>query len=133
MSNEPLYVFGHGLSYTTFKYENLKLSSNSFTKDGSLTATVTLRNTGKYEGREVVQLYIRDLYASVTRPVKELKGFELVTLKPGESKEVSFTIDTSTVEFYNVKNKLVAEPGEFKVFIGGSSKTTLEGTFSLGE
>lgn len=133
VSNEPLYEFGYGLSYTSFKYDNIKLSSDSFTKEGSLNVSFTLTNTGKYEGREVAQMYIRDLVASVTRPVRELKGFELVTLKPGESKEVSFTIDAKTVQFYTANNKWEAEAGDFNVFIGGSSKTVLEGTFSLGE
>lgn len=133
VSNQPLYVFGHGLSYTTFKYDNLKLSSDSFSKDSSVEVSFTLTNTGNYEGREVSQLYIRDLFASITRPVKELKGFELVTLKPGESKEVTFKVDSKMVEFYTANRKWEAEPGDFKVFIGGSSNTILEADLSLKE
>nr|WP_228530368.1 beta-glucosidase BglX [Tamlana sp. I1] len=131
VGNEPLYEFGYGLSYTTFKYENMKLSSNAFKPDGTLEVSFTLTNTGNYEGKEVVQMYIRDLFASSTRPVKELKGFELVNLKPGASKTVSFTIDSKTLEFYSANNKWEAEPGDFKVFIGGSSNTVLEADFSL--
>lgn len=131
VSNEPLYVFGHGLSYTSFKYDNLKLSSKSFPIDGSIQVSFTLTNTGKYEGKEVVQMYIRDLFASITRPIKELKGFEMISLKPGESKEVSFSINEKTVAFYTANNKWEAEPGAFKVFIGDSSNTNLETEFSL--
>ncbi|WP_166966160.1 beta-glucosidase BglX [Yeosuana marina] len=130
VSNAPLYPFGYGLSYTTFTYENIKLSSESFNKEGSLKVSFTLKNTGNYAGREVVQMYIRDMVGSTTRPIKELKGFELVNLKPGESKEVSFTIDTKTIQFYTANNKWEAEPGDFKVFIGGSSVTSLEADFS---
>lgn len=130
-SNDPLYHFGHGLSYTTFTYENIKLSSDSFKKGGSIEVSFQLTNTGKYEGKEVAQLYIRDLFGSVTRPVKELKGFELVTLKPGESKEVTFTIDDKLLEFYTANRKFESESGDFKVFIGGSSQTVLESDFSL--
>ena len=133
VSNDPLYEFGYGLSYTSFKYENIKLSSNSFKKEGSIKVSFSLTNTGKYEGKEVAQLYIKDKVASVTRPVRELKGFEMVNLKPGESKEVSFTIDVKTVQFYTANNKWEAEAGDFKVFIGGSSKTILEADFTLLE
>ena len=133
VSNEPLYEFGYGLSYTKFEYSDLKLSANSFTKEGSISVSFRLKNTGKYQGKEVAQLYIRDLVGSVTRPVKELKGFEMVSLNPGESKEISFTIDTETIQFYTAKHKWEAEPGDFKVFIGGSSQTDLESDFSLIE
>ena len=133
VSNEPLYVFGHGLSYTKFKYEDFKLSSESFKKEDSLRVTFKVSNIGKYEGREVCQMYIRDLVASVTRPVKELKGFELVNLKPGESKQVSFIIDSKTLEFYTSNNKWETESGDFKVFVGGSSITDLEANFSLSD
>ena len=130
-TNDPLYEFGYGLSYTTFQYENLKLSSSNFNENSKITATFTLKNTGKYEGKEVVQMYIRDLFASVTRPVKELKDFKMVSLKPGESKEISFEIDSKTIEFYSANNKWEAEAGDFKLFIGGSSKTKLETDFSF--
>ncbi len=133
ITNDPLYEFGYGLSYTTFEYSDLQLSSNSLNKDNSLDVKVTLKNTGKYKGKEVVQLYIRDLFASVTRPVKELKGFEMVELKPGESTQVSFKIDKEMLSFYNNNYDFVAEPGDFKVFVGGSSKTQLEESFILKE
>ncbi len=133
VSNEPLYVFGHGLSYTTFAYEDIVLSDNSFQKGASIEVSFQLTNTGKYEGREVVQLYIQDLVGSITRPIKELKGFELVTLQPGASKKVSFTIDANLLEFYTANKKFESESGDFKVFIGGSSQTVLEAGFSLIE
>jgi len=129
--NDPLYAFGHGLSYTTFEYSDLSLSASSFKKGGSIEVSFELKNTGQYEGREVAQLYIRDMVGSITRPVKELKGFELVNLKPGESKTVTFTIEDETLQFYNNQGKLVLEPGDFKVFVGGSSKTSLEADFVL--
>jgi beta-glucosidase len=131
VSNAPLYEFGYGLSYTTFEYSNLKLSSNSLSEDGEIKVSFTLKNTGKYEGKEVAQLYIRDLVASIVRPVKELKGFEMVNLKPGESKELTFTIDTKMLAFYSANNKWEAEGGDFKVFVGGSSNTVLQADFSL--
>jgi beta-glucosidase len=129
-SNDPLYEFGYGLSYSNFTYENLKLSADHLNEDGRLQVSFTLTNTGAYEGREVVQLYIRDLVASIVRPVKELKDFKLVNLKPGESKEVVFTLDKSSLAFYSANNKWETELGDFKVFIGGSSKTVLEANFS---
>ena len=127
--NSPLYPFGHGLSYTSFEYSDLQLSSDSFGAGSEFTASFQLRNTGSREGTEVVQLYIRDLVGSITRPVKELKGFELVTLAPGESKKVTFTINEETIQFFTARKKWEAEPGDFKVFVGGSSVTTLEGDF----
>ena len=125
----PLYPFGFGLSYTKFEYSNLELSQKSFANNENMVVSVTLKNTGKYSGKEVVQLYIRDLFASVTRPVKELKGFEIVELKPGESKKVSFVIDKKTIEFFTANLKWEAEAGDFKVFVGGSSANTLEDGF----
>ena len=133
VSNSPLYEFGYGLSYTTFDYKDFKLSSKTLNSDGEIKVSVTVSNTGKYKGKEVVQLYIRDLFGSVTRPVKELKGFEMISLKPGESKEVSFTIDANTVQYYTANNKWEVESGDFKVFVGGSSRTDLESNFSLIE
>jgi beta-glucosidase len=130
-TNQPLYEFGYGLSYTTFKYENLKLSSTTVTENNSIEVSFTLTNTGKYEGKEVTQLYIRDLFGSITRPVKELKDFNMVTLKPGESKTVTFTITKEMLQFYTANNKWEAEPGDFKVYIGGSSNTVLEADFTL--
>lgn len=130
-SNEPLYPFGYGLSYTTFKYNDLKLSTTKLDQNGSIDITFNLTNTGKVIGKEVVQFYIRDLVASITRPVKELKGFELVSLKPGETKKVTFTINEDSIKFFTANNTLEAENGEFKIFIGGSSKTILETSFSF--
>ncbi len=129
--NEPLFPFGHGLSYTTFDYKDLKISSSSFSSGGKIEVSITVTNTGKRKGKEVVQLYIRDLIGSLTRPVKELKGFELIELEPGKSKTVSFIINEETIQFYTANRKWEAEPGEFKVFIGGSSNTLLETDFSF--
>lgn len=131
VSNEPLYPFGYGLSYTTFEYSNLNLSSNELSAEGSITVNVTVKNTGKYQGKEVVQLYIRDLVGSVTRPVKELKGFEKISLAPGESKQVSFTITNKDLEFYTRDMTFKSEPGDFKVFVGTNSVETLEADFVL--
>ncbi|WP_405413848.1 beta-glucosidase BglX [Maribacter sp. Asnod1-A12] len=129
--NTPLYEFGYGLSYTDFKYSDLKLNSKSISKTGELKVTFNLTNTGKYEGKEVAQLYIQDLFASRARPVKELKDFQMISLKPGETKKISFTIDSKTLEFYSANNKWEAEEGDFKVYIGGSSNTVLESNFIL--
>lgn len=129
--NEPLFEFGYGLSYTTFNYSPVKLSSTSMIKSASITASVTLTNNGNYDGEEIVQLYIRDMVGSVSRPVKELKGFQKIFLKKGESKEVSFTINEELLKFFNSDLKYVSEPGEFKVFIGPSSATTNEAGFVL--
>jgi beta-glucosidase len=127
--NTPLYPFGHGLSYSKFDYSDLKLSNNAFSKNGEILVSVTLKNSGKVAGKEVVQLYIRDLIGSITRPVKELKGFEMVELQPNESKTVTFTINEKTIEFFTANSKWEAESGDFKVFVGGSSATTLESSF----
>ena len=118
----PLYAFGHGLSYTTFEYSDVTLSNNEMTADGQVKASVTVTNTGKRAGDEVVQLYIRDLVGSITRPVRELKGFEKVFLKAGESKTVSFKITPELLRFYDYDLNHVAEPGDFDVMIGGSSQ-----------
>lgn len=119
--NEPLFPFGFGLSYTNFAYADLKLSTNSLKGDVPLQASVTLTNTGKYEGEEIVQLYIRDLVGSITRPVKELKAFDKVRLKAGESKEVTFTITPEMLKFYNADLKFDWESGEFDIMIGTNS------------
>ncbi|QPH39091.1 beta-glucosidase BglX [Pedobacter endophyticus] len=131
VSNDPLYPFGFGLSYTTFNYSDVKLSSNTLAKGKSITASVTLSNTGKYDGKEVVQLYIRDLVGSITRPVKELKGFQKVALKAGESKTISFNITENDLKFYNSDLKFVAEPGDFEVFIGTNSRDVKKAAFTL--
>lgn len=130
VDNSPLYPFGHGLSYSEFEYSNLKISDKAFEKGGKITVNVDVTNTSSVDGKEVVQLYIRDIAASVTRPVKELKGFEPVEIRAGQTKTVTFTIDEKTIEFYTANKKWESEPGDFKVFIGGSSVTSLEGDFS---
>lgn len=119
--NSPLYPFGYGLSYTTFSVSNLKLDQESLSKGGKINATVEVANTGNRDGELVVQMYIRDVAGSVTRPVKELKGFEKVALKAGEKKQVSFSIDESLLAFYGIDMKKKAEPGDFIVWVGQSS------------
>jgi len=131
VTNDPLYPFGYGLSYTNFTFSDIKLSSNTLTKGKSIKATVKLTNNGSYEGKEVVQLYTRDLVGSITRPVKELKGFQKVSLKPGESKDITFTITEEDLKFYNSDLKFVAEPGDFKLFIGANSRDVKEVDFKL--
>jgi beta-glucosidase len=131
VSNEPLYPFGYGLSYTTFDYSNLKLSKTKFKAGETITATITVKNTGAVEGKEVVQMYIRDLVGSITRPVKELKGFQKINLKAGESKDINFKIAVEDLKFYNADLKFVAEPGDFKIFIGTNSRDNSEASFQL--
>lgn len=131
VSNDPLYPFGYGLSYTTFSYSDIKLSSTTLDAKGELTASVTVTNTGKYDGAEVVQLYIRDLVGSVTRPVKELKGFEKTFIKAGESKNVSFKITPELLKFYNYNLEYVFEKGDFDVMIGGNSSDVKSARFTL--
>jgi len=131
VSNDPLYPFGYGLSYTTFSYSHIKLSSTTLDAKGELTASVTVTNTGKYDGAEVVQLYIRDLVGSVTRPVKELKGFEKTFIKAGESKNVSFKITPELLKFYNYNLEYVFEKGDFDVMIGGNSSDVKSARFTL--
>jgi len=120
-SNLPAFAFGYGLSYTTFAYTSLEVDKTSFKKDETVTVKFRLSNTGKIAGAEVVQLYIWDKVASVARPVKELKGFEKVTLQPGESRTIQFVIDKEKLAFYNADLKWDMEPGEFEIMIGGSS------------
>jgi beta-glucosidase len=127
VSNEPVYPFGYGLSYTSFSYSDLKLSSTSLKGNQTLTSTVTITNTGKYDGKEVVQLYIRDVVGSVTRPVKELKGFQKIELKAGESKTVTFNITPADLKFYNYDLKYDWEPGEFEIMIGTNSRDVKKG------
>jgi beta-glucosidase len=131
LPNDPRYPFGYGLSYTHFSYSDITLSSARFKPGGRLTATVTVTNAGAYDGRETVQLYIRDLYGSVVRPVRELKGFQQVFLKAGESKTLTFTLTTADLRFYNDKLQYIFEPGAFKVFIGGNSRDVKEAAFTL--
>lgn len=131
VSNDPLYPFGYGLSYTQFEYDEPRLSKQSITVDETLEVRVRVTNTGDYEGDEVVQLYIRDLVGTVTRPVKELKGFKRIGLKPGESQEVVFHISEEDLKFYNAKLDYVAEPGAFDVFVGPNSRDVMALRFEL--
>lgn len=133
VSNDPLYPFGFGLSYTNFEYSPIRISDSQLRMNGTLTATITLTNKGKRDGQETVQLYIRDVVGSVTRPVKELKGFQKVFLKAGESKEISFRITPELLKFYNYELDYVCEPGEFQVMIGGNSRDTQLAQFTLLE
>ena len=131
VDNDPLYPFGYGLSYTNFQYSDITLSAPTMGQDGSVTAMVTVTNTGKYDGAEVVQLYIRDLVGSITRPVKELKGFDKIFLKAGESKTVSFKITPELLRFYDYELNYVAEPGDFDIMIGGNSQSVKTTHLSL--
>lgn len=133
VTNEPLYPFGFGLSYTTFDISAPKLDKTTMSVDGSITVSVTVKNTGNRDGAEVVQLYIRDLVGTITRPVKELKGFQKVMLKAGETKEVSFILHNESLKFYNANLEYVSEPGEFKVFVGNSSSNVKEANFTLSK
>jgi beta-glucosidase len=131
VSNDPLYPFGFGLSYTTFSYSDPKLSATEIGRDGRLTVSVTVTNTGKRAGAEIAQLYVRDLVGSVTRPVKELKGFQRVELAPGQGRAVTFTITPADLAFYTARGQWEAEPGAFKVFVGGNSRDLKEASFTL--
>ncbi|UII21985.1 beta-glucosidase BglX [Fulvivirga ligni] len=131
VSNAPLYPFGYGLSYTTFEYGDLSLSTDSLTMDDELTVSVKVSNTGDYDGAEVVQLYVRDVVGTITRPVKELKGFEKIKLAKGESKTVTFTLSKEDLAFYHQDMSFEAEPGAFKVFVGPSSAEGKEADFYL--
>jgi beta-glucosidase len=129
--NSPLFPFGYGLSYTKFEYSNLKLSAAQINQSGKLKVSVDVANTGSYDGEEVVQLYVKDVVGSVTRPVRELKGFKKLLIKKGEKKTVEFELSAEDLKFYNIDMKFVAEPGDFEVFVGGSSEATLTNKFVL--
>lgn len=131
LRNEPLYPFGYGLSYTTFNYSNLKLDKSSITMDGKINVSVEVTNFGNYDGKEVVQLYIRDRVGSITRPVRELKGFQKIMLKKGETQKITFKISVEDLKFYNSNLEFVAEPGDFDVFVGTDSNADLKSEFSL--
>ncbi len=128
-----LYPFGYGLSYTTFDYDNLKLNKTKISKNGEIELSVEVSNIGKFDGEEVVQLYIRDLVGSITRPVKELKGFEKIAIKAGEKKTVTFIINAETLQFYTANKKWEVEPGDFNIWIGGDSNAPLKASFTIVE
>jgi beta-glucosidase len=132
VSFDPLYVFGHGLSYTTFEYGAPTVSATTMRPGDTLRVDVEVTNTGRVAGEEVVQLYLRDEVASIARPVRELKGFRRVLLASGERRTVRFTLDVSDLAFYDTAMRRVAEPGAFRVFAGGSSAAAREGRFTLG-
>jgi beta-glucosidase len=125
----PRYPFGFGLSYTTFSYSNLKLSAARARVSDTVTATVTVTNTGSREGTEVVQLYVHDEVASVTRPVRALAGFRRVSLQPGETRTVQFTLGPEQLGLYDAAMRWVVEPGRFTVYVGGSSAEGVEAAF----
>ena len=131
--NEPVFPFGFGLSYTTFEYSDLKLDKTTMTMDGSIDLLLSVKNTGKYDGEEVVQLYIRDLVASVTRPVKELKGFRKVMIKAGETADLTFTLSANDLAFLTKDLSFKAEPGDFNVFVGTNSVDCKVASFTLEE
>ena len=133
VSNTPLYPFGYGRSYTTFRYGDIGLSSESMGWNDTLVVTVTVRNTGATAGEEVVQLYTRDVVGSLTRPVKELKGFQKIYLEPGASKRLQFRLTAGDLAFVNGKLERMAEPGEFRVMVGPDSEHLKEKTFRLEE
>lgn len=129
--NTPKYPFGFGLSYTNFKYGDIQLNKSKWKAGESMQASVTITNTGAYDGEEIVQLYIRDITGSVVRPVKELKGFKKIFLKKGEQRKITFTLKADDLRFYNDKLEYVYEPGFFRIFIGGSSRDVVEAGFEL--
>jgi beta-glucosidase len=130
-SCDPLYAFGYGLSYTSFEVSNLRLSSSSVSRRGSLKASVDVKNTGSRKGDDVVQLYIHDPVASISQPVRRLRGFERVTLASGEKRTVTFTLDPSDFGFYDNSGKFVVEPGRIDVYGGDSSKAALVKSFNV--
>ena len=131
VANIPLYPFGYGLSYTTFEYKNISISKETFSENETIKVSFDLMNTGNRAGTEVAQLYVRDLVGSVTRPVRELKRFDRVTLNAGETKRVEFTLPVKELAFWNIDMKKVVEPGQFKLWVGGDSNATLEAAFSV--
>lgn len=131
VENTPLYPFGYGLSYTTFEYKNLKVNQPELNKGEPVKVTIEVTNTGNYDGKEVVQLYLHDVVASIARPVLELKGFELISLKKGETKTITFTLTDMELGFFNNKGDYLVESGTFKIRVGGSSDSGLEAQFEL--
>ncbi|WP_242918604.1 beta-glucosidase BglX [Pontibacter liquoris] len=133
VSNDPLYPFGYGLSYTSFSYAAPQLSKTAINPSETLQVSVVVRNTGNYDGEEVVQLYVQDVVGSITRPVKELKGFQKIALKKGETKTITFNISPDDLKFYNNDLEYVLEPGDFKVFVGTNSRDVKEAAFKVVE
>lgn len=131
IGSKPLYPFGYGLSYTTFEYTDLKIDKTKLNKNDTLSVSLKIKNTGEYRGTEVVQLYITDIVGSVTRPVKELKGFERFELKAGEINTIHFNLPVSDLAFWNIDMKKTVEPGKFKVMVGTNSETGLEANFEV--
>lgn len=131
VDNTPQYPFGFGLSYTTFALSDLTVTPGSIAADGSVTVSATVRNTGRRAGDEVVQLYLRDRVATVTRPVRALRGFERVTLAPGQSRQVTFTLDRDDLQLIDAGGDTVVEPGAFTVWVSTSSVGGLEGSFTV--
>jgi beta-glucosidase len=129
--NTPQFPFGFGLSYTTFAYKNITISKNKFKKGEPISVSVEVSNTGNFDGKEVVQLYLQDVAASLARPVKELKGFELTELKKGENKTISFTLTDKELGFFDNEGNYLIEAGSFKIWVGGSSDGDLEGKFEV--
>ena len=130
-SCSPLFVFGHGLSYTTFEVSDLRLSSSTVPENGRLRASVTVRNTGGRKGDEVVQLYLHDPVASISQPVRRLRGFQRVTLDPDQARTVTFTLDKRDFGFYDNRGRFVVEPGRIDVYAGNSSSAELTKSFTV--
>jgi beta-glucosidase len=126
-----LFPFGYGLSYADFEYSDLQLSGTQLTAESSITVSITVKNVGKYTGKETVQLYIRDLVGSVVRPVKELKGFKQVSIMPGEATTVSFELSEEMLRFHRADMLYASELGEFQVMVGRNSENLLTGSFTL--
>jgi beta-glucosidase len=131
VTNDPLYPFGYGLSYTKFSYSKPEVSKATLRTGDTQEVKVTVQNTGNYDGEEVVQLYIRDMVGSITRPVQELKGFQKVMLKKGESRTLTFRLTPDDLKFYNADLKFVSEPGAFQVMVGGNSRDVQQASFTL--
>jgi beta-glucosidase len=131
LPNSPKFPFGFGLSYTTFQYGEIQLSRSSMNAGQKLTAGIPVTNKGNFDGEETLQLYIRDMVGSVVRPVKELKAFQKIFLRKGETRTVTFSVGKEDLRFYNNELNYVFEPGEFKIFIGSNSRDVKEATFQL--
>ncbi|WP_172426742.1 fibronectin type III-like domain-contianing protein, partial [Flavobacterium sp. ACN6] len=130
-SEHPLYTFGYGLSYTKFEYSNLKISSKEIKPNGELKVSVDVKNVGNLDGDEVVQLYVNDVYSSVTTPEKTLRGFKRLNIKKGETANVEFTLTKDELGLYNREMKYVVEPGDFEVMVGGNSTDLQKITFKV--